>query len=72
MVDGKSGIFSWRLRAGSVSGNTNGNVAKMLASMPRIVQNEKGEIQFTDWNCQAGQNNVIIRTDGTVAPCFPT
>jgi Iron-sulfur cluster-binding domain len=26
---------------------------------------------FTDWNCRAGQNNVIIRTDGTVAPCFP-
>jgi len=23
------------------------------------------------WNCRAGQNCVIIRTDGTVAPCFP-
>jgi len=22
-------------------------------------------------NCRAGQNNVIIRTDGTVGPCFP-
>ena len=28
-------------------------------------------MQFTEWNCRAGQNNVIIRTDGTVAPCFP-
>ena len=28
-------------------------------------------LHFTEWNCRAGQNNVIIRTDGTVAPCFP-
>jgi radical SAM protein with 4Fe4S-binding SPASM domain len=43
----------------------------MLASMPGIIQDENGEIRFADWNCRAGQNNVIIRTDGTVAPCFP-
>ena len=23
------------------------------------------------WKCQAGQNSLIIRTDGTLAPCFP-
>jgi MoaA/NifB/PqqE/SkfB family radical SAM enzyme len=23
------------------------------------------------WNCRAGENSVIVRTDGTVAPCFP-
>jgi MoaA/NifB/PqqE/SkfB family radical SAM enzyme len=23
------------------------------------------------WACRAGQNNLIIRTDGTLAPCFP-
>ena len=23
------------------------------------------------WPCRAGQNNLIIRTDGTLAPCFP-
>jgi radical SAM protein with 4Fe4S-binding SPASM domain len=28
-------------------------------------------LHFTEWNCRAGQNNVIISTDGTVAPCFP-
>ena len=50
---------------------TNGDVAKMLASMPGIAQGENGDIHFVDWNCRAGQNNVIIRTDGTVAPCFP-
>jgi MoaA/NifB/PqqE/SkfB family radical SAM enzyme len=50
---------------------TNGDVAKMLAGTPGIEQDENGEIHFTEWNCRAGQNNVIIRTDGTVAPCFP-
>ena len=30
-----------------------------------------GGLHFAEWNCRAGQNNVIIRTDGTVAPCFP-
>ena len=29
----------------------------------------RGKLQ--EWNCRAGQNNVIIRTDGTLAPCFP-
>jgi len=50
---------------------TNGDVSKMLASMPGIVQTGDGEMHFADWNCRGGQNNVIIRTDGTVAPCFP-
>jgi MoaA/NifB/PqqE/SkfB family radical SAM enzyme len=50
--------------------NANGDAAP-LASMPGIVEDENGELHFTDWNCRAGQNNVIIRTDGTVAPCFP-
>jgi MoaA/NifB/PqqE/SkfB family radical SAM enzyme len=50
---------------------TNGEMSKMLASMPGIVQGEDGDMRFSEWNCRAGQNNVIIRTDGTVAPCFP-
>ena len=50
---------------------TNGDVAKHLLGTPGIVQDEKGELRFAEWNCRAGQNNVIIRTDGTVAPCFP-
>ena len=49
----------------------NGDLPEMLASLPGIVQDQNGELQFTDWNCRGGQNNVIIRTDGTVAPCFP-
>ena len=51
--------------------NSNGHAAEMLASMPGIVQDPSGELHFTEWDCRAGQNNVIIRTDGTVAPCFP-
>jgi len=49
----------------------NGHRAEVLASMPGVVQSPAGELQFAEWNCRAGQNNVIIRTDGTVAPCFP-
>ena len=29
----------------------------------------RGEVP--SWNCRAGQNSLIIRTDGTLAPCFP-
>jgi MoaA/NifB/PqqE/SkfB family radical SAM enzyme len=50
---------------------TNGDVAKQLIGMPGVVQDDNGELHFAEWNCRAGQNNVIIRTDGTVAPCFP-
>ena len=50
---------------------TNGDLTRFLATMPGIEKNENGEYQFAEWNCRAGQNNVIIRTDGTVAPCFP-
>jgi len=44
---------------------------KLLANMPGIVRDENGGLRFTEWNCRAGQNNVIVRTDGTVGPCFP-
>lgn len=49
----------------------NGDVSQLLASMTGIKQEADGELHFTDWNCRGGENNVIIRTDGTVAPCFP-
>ncbi len=29
----------------------------------------RGEVN--PWQCRAGQNSLIIRTDGTLAPCFP-
>jgi MoaA/NifB/PqqE/SkfB family radical SAM enzyme len=43
----------------------------LLANTPGIVRDEDGNLHFADWNCRAGQNNVIIRTDGTIGPCFP-
>ena len=48
-----------------------GAEARLLSGIQGIVQRPDGEIRFAEWNCRAGQNNVIIRTDGTVAPCFP-
>jgi len=27
--------------------------------------------QLQEWNCRAGQNSLIVRVDGTLAPCFP-
>ena len=49
---------------------TNGETAKMLATMPGIVE-EEGDVHFAEWSCRAGQNNIVVRTDGTIAPCFP-
>jgi MoaA/NifB/PqqE/SkfB family radical SAM enzyme len=54
------------------NGDGSGNgTANQLAQLPGIVQDASGDLRFAEWNCRAGQNNVIIRTDGTVAPCFP-
>ena len=49
----------------------NGQQADLLAGMPGISQNAQGELEFAEWGCRAGQNNIVIRCDGTVAPCFP-
>jgi MoaA/NifB/PqqE/SkfB family radical SAM enzyme len=45
---------------------------KMVDSIPRL-QNMKGFMRGVGehWGCRAGQNWLIIRTDGTLAPCFP-
>ncbi len=37
-----------------------------LSEMKNFVQGNHGR-----WNCRAGQNSLIIRVDGTLAPCFP-
>jgi radical SAM protein with 4Fe4S-binding SPASM domain len=56
---------------GDGSSGGNGSIGKRLVDTPGIAQDANGELHFAEWNCRAGQNNVIIRTDGTVAPCFP-
>jgi MoaA/NifB/PqqE/SkfB family radical SAM enzyme len=45
---------------------------KMVNSVARLNDMRsfmRGAIQ--QWNCRAGQNALIIRVDGTLAPCFP-
>jgi MoaA/NifB/PqqE/SkfB family radical SAM enzyme len=45
---------------------------KMVNSVARLNDMRdfmRGKLQ--EWSCRAGHNNVIIRTDGTLAPCFP-
>jgi len=45
---------------------------KMVNSVRRLEQMKafmRGTLE--EWDCRAGQNSLIIRTDGTLAPCFP-
>jgi MoaA/NifB/PqqE/SkfB family radical SAM enzyme len=45
---------------------------QMVNSVQRLNEMKafmRGKLQ--EWNCRAGQNSIIIRVDGTLAPCFP-
>ncbi len=42
------------------------NQKSRLAQMKQFM---RGNIE--PWGCRAGQNTLIVRTDGTLAPCFP-
>ena len=45
---------------------------KMVNSVRRLEEMKafmRGKLQ--EWDCRAGQNSLIIRTDGSLAPCFP-
>jgi MoaA/NifB/PqqE/SkfB family radical SAM enzyme len=42
------------------------NPSQHMAQMKQLM---RGEVD--PWPCRAGQNMLIIRTDGTLAPCFP-
>jgi MoaA/NifB/PqqE/SkfB family radical SAM enzyme len=45
---------------------------KMVNSVRRLEEMKafmRGKL--LQWDCRAGQNSMIIRTDGTLAPCFP-
>jgi MoaA/NifB/PqqE/SkfB family radical SAM enzyme len=45
---------------------------KMVNSVPRLRQmKEFMRGNLLEWDCRAGQNSLVIRTDGTLAPCFP-
>jgi radical SAM protein with 4Fe4S-binding SPASM domain len=53
------------------NGDGTGTADALLAGMPGVLRDQSGQLRFADWNCRAGENNVIVRTDGTVGPCFP-
>ncbi len=45
---------------------------KMVNSVRRLQDMKdfmRGEVE--PWNCRAGRNSLIIRVDGSLAPCFP-
>ncbi len=45
---------------------------KMVNSVKRLSQmKEFIEGNLHDWGCRAGMNSLIVRVDGTLAPCFP-
>jgi MoaA/NifB/PqqE/SkfB family radical SAM enzyme len=44
-------------------------IVNQKARLAEMKQFLRGEIE--PWGCRAGQNTLIVRTDGTLAPCFP-
>jgi MoaA/NifB/PqqE/SkfB family radical SAM enzyme len=45
-------------------------IVNPLSHLHEMKNLMRGEVK-TRWNCRAGQNMLIIRVDGTLAPCFP-
>jgi MoaA/NifB/PqqE/SkfB family radical SAM enzyme len=66
-----SGVDLRRLGWNGDGAGAGPEIEENLAAMPGVVKAEDGSLSFAPWNCRSGQNNVIIRTDGTIAPCFP-
>lgn len=58
-------VIDW-LIAKNRSGYRMVNSVRCLEEMKTFM---RGNLQ--QWGCRAGQNSLIIRTDGTLAPCFP-
>jgi radical SAM protein with 4Fe4S-binding SPASM domain len=64
-------LFSEDLAIDLGTVNTRVYARDILATTLGIVRGDNGDVHFTEWNCRAGQNNVVIRTDGRIVPCFP-
>jgi len=58
-------LLDWLIEK-SRAGYKMGNSVQRLNDMKDFM---RGKIQ--EWNCRAGQNSLVIRVDGTLAPCFP-
>jgi MoaA/NifB/PqqE/SkfB family radical SAM enzyme len=59
-------LIDW-LIAKQRAGYRMANSIERLAQMKHFLRGGHSE----PWNCRAGQNTLIIRPDGTLAPCFP-
>jgi MoaA/NifB/PqqE/SkfB family radical SAM enzyme len=44
-------------------------IANPISHLRQMKDLMRGEVE--PWSCRAGQNMLIIRMDGTLAPCFP-
>lgn len=44
-------------------------IVNQKARLAQMKEFMRGAIE--PWGCRAGQNTLIVRTDGTLAPCFP-
>jgi MoaA/NifB/PqqE/SkfB family radical SAM enzyme len=64
--DSVDGLIDWLIEK-QKAGYGMLNSIERLAEMKRFVRGA----HYEPWNCRAGQNTVIIRVDGTLAPCFP-
>ena len=45
-------------------------IVNPLSNLHEMKNLMRGEVK-QNWNCRAGHNMLIIRVDGTLAPCFP-
>jgi MoaA/NifB/PqqE/SkfB family radical SAM enzyme len=59
-------LIDW-LIAKQKAGYPMANSSARLAEMKEVARGAHA----ADWNCRAGQNTIIIRVDGSLAPCFP-
>jgi MoaA/NifB/PqqE/SkfB family radical SAM enzyme len=59
------GVLDWLIEKNR-SGYKMVNSTARLGDMKKFM---RGQMQ--EWDCRAGQNSMIIRVDGSLAPCFP-
>jgi len=59
------GLIDWLIEKNK-SGYKMVNSVRRLEDMKAFM---RGKVE--PWDCRAGHNSLIIRTDGTLAPCFP-
>lgn len=59
-------LLDWLIDKAETGGYRYVNPNQHLRDMKKLM---RGDVD--PWRCRAGENSLIIRTDGTLAPCFP-